>query len=377
MLEFSKGNSYAEIMDRVMGHKLLEEYDKREGGVAFNTSAPFSLEVANICAMLDILSDQSYLSSASGDNLDRRAYDFGFSRLPATYAERIVTFEFEEDHEDTVVPIGTRFSVPLDASDEQVIFTYEGVKDNNLILKCETAGTVGNTYVGKVIAVDYVKHLEKATITGTYTLANDKESDDAFRLRVEEGLTVKPFGGNIAQYTEVLKGMSGIGGCKIYPAWQGQGEVLCSIVDGVYDPVPQNIIAAVKEELDPVDKEGEGVGLAPIGHTVTVTTPERYTCDVYAVVALKGGLILDEVKPELVELLENYFLYLRSTFAQDVIISVFRARLSETLLQSPSLLNVDNVMINGFAADLTMPDSPTISGEYLPYLGEVTFEQAD
>lgn len=377
MLEFSKGNSYAEIMDRVMGHKLLEGYDKREGGVAFNTSAPFSLEVANICAMLDILSDQSYLSSATGDNLDRRAYDFGFTRLPATYAERIVSFEFEENHEDAEVPIGTRFSVPVEASDEQVIFTYVGVKDNNLILKCETAGTIGNTYVGKVIAVDYVKHLEKATITGTYTLANDTESDDAFRLRVEESLTVKPFGGNIAQYTETLKAMSGIGGCKIYPAWQGMGEVLCSVVSGVYDPVPPEIQDAVKEALDPVDKSGQGVGLAPIGHTVTVTTPERYSCDVYAVIALKGGLSMQEVRDELVQLLEAYFLYLRSTFAQDVIISVFRARLSEALLQSSSLLNVDNVLINGFDADVVMPDSPTVGGQYLPYLGEVTFEQAE
>lgn len=373
MSAYSDGNSFKEIMERMLSHELLEKYDKREGSVAYNTTAPVSIEIANLFTALDIFSEQSYLMTATGSNLDRRAADFGLKRIAATYAERIGSFV--NDYGDAVeVPVGTRFSTPADKG-EQIYFTYIGIYDAHKILRCDTAGTVGNTYIGDLVAIDFVRGLAKASIVDTYVLANDTESDDDFRNRVKDSLTIKSFGGNISQYIETVREMSGIGNCKIFPAWEGIGEVLVSVVSGTYDPVPSTVIDRIKEDLDPTGSSGEGNGLVPIGHKVTVTTPQKYPCDIFARITLKGGYIISDIQQKLIGILEDYFFRLRKTFAQDVEISVFRSRISEALLTHPALMNVSKILINGFEEDVTLVDTATVDGQHLPYLGEVTFEQ--
>jgi hypothetical protein len=81
------------------------------------------------------------------------------------------------------------------------------------------------------------------------------------------------------------------------------------------------------------------------------------------------------VETELKDILNTYFFDLRKTFAQDVVISVFRSRITEALLKSPMLVNVTEVLINGFDEDITLTDTAEIDGQYLPYVGEVIFEQ--
>ena len=376
MSEYSNGNSYQEILDRTLGHEKLETFDKREGSIAYNTLAPFAIELADIYQKLDILSEQSYLLTANGKNLDNRAYDFGISRIKATYAKRIG--EFLDINGNQITPnIGSKF-VPANSSSEseQIIFEYTGIEDGYYILTCKTAGTAGNTYFGELVALDFIASLAKARIIDTYTLANDDENDDSLRKRVQSSLTTKSFGGNISDYIEKIRSISGVGNVKIFPAWDDEiGSVLCSVVDGTYNPLTELVMHRIKEDLDPSDRTGEGVGLAPIGHRVTVTTPRKYNCDLFIKVSLQGGLILSDVETELKDILNTYFFDLRKTFAQDVVISVFRSRITEALLKSPMLVNVTEVLINGFDEDITLTDTPEIDGQYLPYVGEVIFEQ--
>jgi uncharacterized phage protein gp47/JayE len=376
MSEYSNGNSYQEILDRTLGHEKLETFDKREGSIAYNTLAPFAIELADIYQKLDILSEQSYLLTANGKNLDNRAYDFGISRIKATYAKRIG--EFLDINGNQITPnIGSKF-VPANSSSEseQIIFEYTGIEDGYYILTCKTAGTAGNTYFGELVALDFIASLAKARIIDTYTLANDDENDDSLRKRVQSSLTTKSFGGNISDYIEKIRSISGVGNVKIFPAWDDEiGSVLCSVVDGTYNPLTELVMHRIKEDLDPSDRTGEGVGLVPIGHKVTVTTPRKYNCDLFIKVSLQGGLILSDVETELKDILNTYFFDLRKTFAQDVVISVFRSRITEALLKSPMLVNVIEVLINGFDEDITLTDTAEIDGQYLPYVGEVIFEQ--
>jgi len=70
------------------------------------------------------------------------------------------------------------------------------------------------------------------------------------------------------------------------------------------------LIDTVQTEIDPTQNNGEGLGLAPIGHVVTVVTAEPVTVDIQTTVTL-DGVTWASVKQDVIDSLEAYFLGLR------------------------------------------------------------------
>lgn len=93
---------------------------------------------------------------------------------------------------------------------------------------------------------------------------------ERFRRRYFDSLNSQAFGGNIADYREKVNGISGVGGVKVYPAWNGGGTVKLVIIGSDYGVPSDELIRAVKDTIDPEVDAGKGYGLAPIGHVVTV-----------------------------------------------------------------------------------------------------------
>ena len=62
----------------------------------------------------------------------------------------------------------------------------------------------------------------------------------------------------------------GIGGAKIYPAWNGPGTVKAVLIGADYAPVSEYLIQEIQEAMMPVP--AEGYGIAPIGHTVDIAS---------------------------------------------------------------------------------------------------------
>ena len=90
---YSDGNSFEQILDRTLNNELLIDMDKREGSIVYNTLAPLCLELADAYVKLDVLEGQLSLLTATGENLDNRAYEQGIAREQATQAERTATFK--------------------------------------------------------------------------------------------------------------------------------------------------------------------------------------------------------------------------------------------------------------------------------------------
>lgn len=381
---YSEGNTFEKIMDRALSDDLLVNVDKRMGSIIYDALAPMAMELANVYAMLDIMDEQSSVLTATGSNLDRRAYDYGLARYPATYALRIASFkkyktdaqgrpELDEHGEkilvDMVVPDGSRFAVPSDSS---ITYIYDGIRQSMPIVRCEQAGSAGNEPMGTLLPLTPIPGLAVAEIVGTLTPAEDTESDEELRERIKAKVSYEAFGGNIPDYIEKVNAIEGVGETKVFPAWRNNGSVLLSIVDGNREPVTNEFISTVKEIVDPDAVTGSGQGTAPIGHYVTVTTPVRFTVNVTIDLTVEGN-DLDSVYTRVVTVVGDYITEVRKQWKQDAVLSILRARIIERLLsQIPEILNVTEVLLNGEDEDITLTDEARLDGQKLPYVGEVT-----
>ena len=382
-MSYSDDNSFEKILDRALNNDALVNVDKRVGSIIYDALAPVCLELAEAYALLDIFAEQTFLMTATGTNLDKRAYDYGIVRKEATYALRTGSFKkyktdengdyvLDEDGNkilvDMDIPVGMRFAVPNDS----VTFVYTGITDDYKILECEQPGSKGNSHVGIILPLTPLAGLVEARIISTYKPAEDTETDDELRERTKSHINYQPYGGNIADYIETVNAIDGVGQTKVFPAWQYNGSVLLSIVDPQFNPVTTEFAENVKEQIDPEDSSGLGVGIAPIGHFVTITTPTKSLVNV----SLSLEIIVDtdegELYEQIVSILEEYLLSVRQEFKQDKRLAVYRSRIIERLLNGcASIINIRDCLLNGSDSDIVYTDEAQIGMQYLPYLGEV------
>ena len=385
---YSDGNSFEQILDRTLSNELLSDVDKREGSIVYDTLAPVCMELADAYAKMDILESQLSLLTATGSNLDNRAYEQGMAREQETQAERIGTFkkyqideqtgEYVKDENDNKIlidmdiPEGSRFVSP---ENDSIIYEFIGKDDKyENILRCETYGTVGNEYTGTILPLTAIPDLVEAKITGTHIPAQDTESDDELRTRVINKLNSLSFGGNIDAYIKKVSGIDGVGTCKVFPAWQYNGSVLLSVVDSSYEPITQSFADRIKEEIDPEESSGQGIGFAPIGHYVTVTTPIKSNVKVQFHLDLEADVTIGNVQNECEQKIKEYFNSVRHEFYQDKTLGIYRARIIDKILEIPEVLNVTDVLLNDVDADITYTDEGLLEHQYLPYVSEVIID---
>ena len=385
-MSYSENNTFEKILDRALSNDLLVNVDKRVGSIAYDSLAPLCMELAEAYALMDIMEEQTYLMTASGKNLDRRVYDYGIARGQATKALRIGSFKKNKVDENgkTIVdengnpvligmsiPEGSRFAVPND----DTTFEYVGRTEGYDILQCEQTGTKGNSHIGIILPLTPISGLTEAKIVSTYIPGEDEETDEDLRERAKNHLNYIPYGGNIADYIQKVNTLDGVGQTKVFPAWQYHGSVLLSVVDPSFNPITPEFARVLKEQIDPEEESGEGVGFAPIGHYVTVTTPVKMFIDVSMNLEIEVDTDAGEVYEQIVSILEDYFLSERKKFSQYNRLTIYRSRIMERILNGiPRVINITNLLLNETDADITYTDEGQIGMQYLPYVGTVTVD---
>ena len=385
-MSYSDDNTFEKILDRCLANDRLVDVDKRVGSVIYDALAPVCLELAEAYVKMDILEEQTYLMTATGNNLDKRVYDYGISRRKATRALRIAEFNqykvdsqgnyvLDENNQkiliDMEIETGIRFSIPENA---EITYEYIGKTDGYKILECEQTGTQGNEHLGTILPLTPILNLAQANIISTYKPAEDDETDTELRARAVANLNYGSFGGNINDYIERVNAIDGVGQTKVFPAWQYNGSVLLSVVDPLYNPITDEFARNLKEQIDPEDSTGQGIGIAPIGHYVTITTPTRHGVDVALSVTFVNTETIETIQEEVERKIEEYFLSIRQSYGQDVNLTIYRARIIEKVLELEFVLNVTDVKLNGEMNDIVYVDEGLPGKQYLPYLRSVTIE---
>lgn len=252
------------MIDKVLKQNL--NVDTREGSIIYNALAPAAVELQNMYIELDTILNESFADTQTRDYLIKRCAERGIYPEAATKA--VLKGEFNLD-----VPIGSRFS--LDILNYKVI---EKISPRIFKLECETFGVEGNLHFGTLIPIEYIEGLTSATITELLIPGEDEEETEALRKRYFNSLGSQAFGGNITDYKERTNSIPGVGGVKVYPTPNGRGgTVKLVMMDSTFGVPSSTLLHAVQTAIDPIPNQGKGVGIAPIGHVVTVkgvtTTP--------------------------------------------------------------------------------------------------------
>lgn len=357
--------------------------DKRQGSVIYDALAPCCHLMMDYYIKLRNAYLDTYALTATGDALDKKTAEHGIIRFPASAAVKIGVFK-DEENSPILIPLGSRFSI---VSEDTAMFYYAYdvlVADNapvpgSYLLRCETPGVVGTTYTGPLSSINYISRLHSAEMTSIYLAGEDAESDEDLRTRFFYLLQTPPFAGNVSAYYSMIKGLPDIGAVQVYPTWNGGGTVKCSILNSSYGTASQQLLDYVKNEIDPSDYEGNGWGLAPIGHSVTISTPDEITVNIEFTIELANGILLAQAETAIQSAISAYLYSLRENW--DIAISrdnyycnVYRSQIVSAILSVTGVVNVTDLTINEMDADLVL--AQTGITQEIPVLGDVTINDS-
>jgi len=366
MSNYSDNNGFEDILQRLLAN-VDSSLDKRQGSIIYDALAPAAAELAQCYIALDVFTDQTYLLNATGENLDNRVVDYGLSRREATKAIRVIK-TYDTNNDLMAVDIGSRFAVPNDFGGYTYIIT-EQVTVGEYLAECETAGSVGNEYLGDLLPLVSINNLGVATLTTTYKPGEDEETDDELRDRALLKINQESFSGNKAAYKQFVADIDGVEKSKIFPVWDGGGTVKVSIISSNNTIPSSEFIDAVQELIDPIQNQGEGVGIAPIGHTVTVEAPTRLNINISATLTIETGYTVEQLQTSIRQQIANYIAEVQDEWEDATELIIYTSKIIAAILGVSQVKNVTNLTINGQATDLTIQF--TGSNVQFPILNEV------
>lgn len=336
--------TFETIMERMLA-RVPSTMDKREGSVIWDALAPAAIELQNLYIELDTVLNETFADTASLYYLKKRTAERGIYQIMASHA--VLQGEFSPVTLN--IQLGSRFSC-----DRLNYVITEKVSNGVYKLECETAGTEGNIHFGTLIPIDYIEGLETAELTNLLIPAEDDETVEALRARYFESMTSQAFGGNIADYKEKVNAISGVGGVKVTPVWNGGGTVKLTIIDSNFEVPSGDLVELVQNEADPVGHSGDGVGFAPIGHVVTVVGVKGKTVNIVTNITYQTGWNWESTKSYILNAIDGYFRELGKVWDANENLIIRVSQLESKILGCEGVLDISGTTLNGSASNLSL-----------------------
>ena len=393
--------TYEVILQRMLD-RVSDKMDKRESSLIWDTHSSTAIELQVLYIELETLIVNSYGDTAAREFLIRLCKDRGITPEEAT--NTILKGEFVPA---TIDVTGQRFNI----GDVNYLAT-EMITPGSYRVVCETPGVIGNQYLGQMIPMEYIDGLQTATLTEILIPGEDDEDTEVLRQRYFDSFKEQSFGGNRADYIETVKKINGVGDVKVTRIWNGDihpaemipnttvqtwvqaninslpdgdvkswlstvfdaakekkltvgGTVLVTIVDSDdFGEASQTLIDTVQTTLDPVQNAGEGVGLAPIGHVVSVKSAGATLVYVTTTVTFDEGYNWSNLKTAIQDAVDAYLLELRQAWAATTSTIVRISQIESRILAVKGVADIANTKINGSASNLTLGtyNIPVIGG---------------
>lgn len=394
--------TYEAIMERVLG-RVSSAFDKREGSLIYDATGPASAEIALLYIALDYMLTCMYVDTAPRENLILLGRERGILPDEASCAVGIGEFNIDLD-------IGTRFSI------EQFNYIVTSKIDTHkYYLTCETAGSEPNATLGDLIPIDYIDGLTSAVLTSIEIPGKDEEETEVYRARLVESFTYQSFGGNKIEYKTKILDLDGVGAVKIYPTWNADitpaslipseavgtwieankanipsgvltwlntvykagaakqlttgGAVKAVILDSTYGSASTALINTVQTAIDPSSNAGEGAGLAPIGHIVTIASAKTKEVNInFGTIDYQSGWDWTTVKPYAEKIIDNYLLELKKAWQDSDNLVVRISRIESAMLSCKGITDIGGATING------SPENLSLESDTIPVRGELSAE---
>lgn len=391
------------ILERMLG-RVSNQMDKRQSSLIWDTHSSTAIELQNLYIELDTMISNSYGDTAAREFLIRLAKDRGITAEPATKA--VLKGLFEPANIDMT---GQRFNI-----DRLNYVVGEKIADGEYQVQCETAGIIGNQYLGRMIPIDYINGLQSAELVQVLIPGEDEENTEALRQRYLDSFSSAAFGGNRTDYLAKIKAINGVGDVKIERVWNGGlkpadmipsadvtswynttmsgtistaaanwlrtvytaahdkkltvgGTVLVCIVDSDdFGPCSDTLVNTVQTAIDPTQNAGEGEGLAPIGHVVNVRSASAVQVNIKTQLTFEQGYSWANLQKSIEAAAAAYLLELRKEWASRGSLVVRVSRIESEILTVRGVADITGTKLNGIADNLQL-------GAYdVPSLGEVS-----
>lgn len=330
--------TYEAILERMLD-TIPDTIDKREGSIMYDALAPAAIELAQMYIELKYSIDLVFVDTAPGEYLDRLCKQIGITRKKATPAIKQAQF-FDENNNLIDIQIGSRFTC-----EDFYWKVIQKISTGIYQIQCETFGIVGNNVTGNLIPVDYIDKLGTATLTELLIPGENEENDDTLRERYLSSSNNMAFAGNVQDYKEKTKAINGVGAVKVVPIWNGGGTVKLIILDSNYNKASKTLLDSVQQAICPSVSDA-GFGLAPIGHKVTVETPEETEINVKTKVTLSSTEKLEETTNLIKIALEKYISGLRKEWEDSTSLIVRISQVESTILNVNGVLDIEDTTIN-------------------------------
>jgi len=358
--------------------RVPNDIDKREMSLIYTALGPTSWLIEGFYMILSQLQQNSFVKTAVGEYLDLKVIEKGITRGAATPATYEGVFDVE-------IPIGSRFST-ISGIDSLVFFASAPMSSNDEYfhynMVCETPGQTGNGKIGDLLPITFISGLTVARLITLLLSGTDEQDDDSLRQEYFDALQSMPSNGNIASYRSFILAQNNVGAVQVYPAWQGSGTVLCSILDGNYDAATPALVEIIQNLVCPpedgnTEPSPNGFGIAPVGAIATIGTATPLQVDIDTTVVLSPGVSLASLGPLIVQAVSDYLLSVRRNWGSALVtnvisypVNVYLAQIIALVLQIAGIINVTGTTLNGGAADLNLTQTGTL--QQIPTVGVIT-----
>lgn len=396
-----ENTTYEVILQRMLD-RVPDKFDKREGSVIWDTHSPTAIELQILYIELDAILREAYGDTASREFLILRCRERGISPYEATHAVLKGVFT-----PPTIDVTGQRFNIG------DVNYVVVGkIADGVYQIECETAGRIGNQFFGTMIPMEYIKGLRTAELTEILIPGEDEEGTEDLRQRYFASFEESSFGGNRADYLEKTNAIPGVGRTKVTRVWNTDispadmipkesvetwydevketltgevrcwldlvfhaakakklttgGTVLLTILNSDFGVASDTLVQTVQTAIDPEVNAGEGYGLAPIGHVVTVESAKAKEINIKTTLTFEAGYGWGNLQSPIEEAVSAYLLELRREWADSSYLVVRLSQIDNRILNVPGIVDVQDTSINGSKSNLDL-------GKYeIPVLGGVS-----
>ncbi|MBN7773162.1 baseplate J/gp47 family protein [Clostridium aminobutyricum] len=329
---------------------ISNDYDKSEGSFFFDAIAPVAIELEKSYSSQDTILEHAFVDTATGAYLDRKCAELGLSRKAATKATGKVQI---------TGAIGATVQKGISVATELVTFvTTEsaiiGESGTALVsVECEDNGSIGNVAAN---AIKYfpitIEGLIAVTNPETFTSGYDAETDKGLRDRYHDKVNTPSTSGNASHYEQWAKSVTGVGGAKIFPTWNGPGTVKVVICDSNKRAADSQLVASVAAYIETQ---------RPVGATVTTESVAEKNIDITASIVILGNTTtIEQVNSSFQSEINAYF---KETALNQTYISY--ARIGSILYDIYGVMDYSDLELNGEARNVILSDTE------LPVIGTV------
>lgn len=322
-----------------------------------------AVEFKKLYETIQVIADKLDPRNLTGEDLEREtSLRRGIKRKEATKA----TGELIVNGTGNIV-IGSLFST---ADNVQFVSTENKTISgtDTIQIECNEFGTIGNIGVGLINQIPITIQGITSVINEIATFGGyEKETDTSLLERYLYDIQNPITSNNIYQFEKWARDVPGVGKAKIFPTWNGNNSVKVVILDDDMLPAPSNIVEDAQTYIDPIDETlwGKGYGKSALGSYCTVVSATEKTINIDVDIIKSDNYNLTDIETSFKNTVIEYF---KEIAFSELINFISYAKISSLIINTPGVLDVSNLKINGGINNINLND------EEVAVLGTTTIE---